>query len=173
MLLGSQLGNSSGINIEKSTKILRFLVNQNKSKRSEGKKMEAKQTIVWRNDLQCRTGKKMAQGAHASLATIANIFREHCDEEGNVSAFKLSRAEYLWWIGNFKKIVLRVDSEEQLLIIYEKAKELGLPTELIIDSGLTEWEGPTKTCISIGPTDAALIDQVTGEKGPLGKLKPM
>ena len=59
------------------------------------------------------------------------------------------------------------------MIIYEKAKELGLPTELVIDSGLTEWEGPTKTCISIGPTDAKLIDEVTGDKGPLGRLKPM
>lgn len=135
--------------------------------------MEIKQTIVWRHDLQCRAGKKMAQAAHASLADFASTLREHCDEEGNVSGFKLTKAQYLWYIGNFRKIVLRVDSEEELLTIHEKAKELGLPTELIIDSALTEFEGPTKTCISIGPADAALIDQVTGENGPLGKLKPM
>lgn len=141
--------------------------------RSEGKKMEAKQTIVWRHDLNCRLGKKMAQAAHASLAHFANTLRENCDEDGNVSGFKLSKAQYLWYIGNFRKIVLRVENEDQLLIIYEKAKELGLPTELIIDSGLTEWEGPTKTCISIGPADANLIDQVTGDNGPLGRLKPM
>lgn len=134
--------------------------------------MPIKQVIVWRHDLACRVGKKMSQAGHAALADLSNTIRDHVDAEGNVS-FKLTPAQFEWYITNFRKIVLRVDSEADLLLIYERAKELGLPTELIIDSGLTEWKEPTKTCISIGPEEDAKIDEVTGERGPLGRLKLM
>jgi len=134
--------------------------------------MPVKQVIVWRHDLGCRVGKKMSQAGHAALADLSNAIRDHVDAEGNVS-FKLTPAQFEWYGTNFRKIVLRVDSEAELMVIYERAKELGLPTELIIDSGLTEWKEPTKTCISIGPEEDAKIDQVTGENGPLGRLKLM
>jgi PTH2 family peptidyl-tRNA hydrolase len=134
--------------------------------------MPVKQVIVWRHDLACRVGKKMSQAGHAALADLSNTVRDHVDAEGNVS-FKLTPAQFEWYLTNFRKIVLRVDNEADLLLIYERAKELGLPTELIIDSGLTEWKEPTKTCISIGPEKDELIDQVTGENGPLGRLKLM
>jgi PTH2 family peptidyl-tRNA hydrolase len=134
--------------------------------------MPVKQVIVWRHDLGCRVGKKMSQAGHAALADLSNALRTHMDAEGNVS-FKLTPAQLEWYGTNFRKIVLRVDSEAELMTIYEKAKELGLPTELIIDSGLTEWKEPTKTCISIGPEEDSKIDAVTGENGPLGRLKLM
>ncbi len=39
----------------------------------------------------------------------------------------------------------------------------GLEVHLITDSGRTEFHGqPTRTCLAIGPDDAAKIDQVTG-----------
>lgn len=134
--------------------------------------MAVKQVIVWRHDLACRVGKKMSQAGHAALADLSNLIRANVDAEGNVS-FKLTPAQLEWYNTNFRKIVLRVDSEADLLTIYEAAKSLGISTELIIDSGLTEWKEPTKTCISIGPAEESLIDQVTGENGPLGRLKLM
>lgn len=134
--------------------------------------MSVKQVIVWRHDLACRAGKKMAQAGHAALADLSNTMRQHIDDEGNVS-FKLTPAQFEWYKTNFRKIVLRVDTEADLMTIYERAKELGLPVELIIDSGLTEWNVPTKTCIAIGPEEDAKIDAVTGEQGPLGRLKLM
>jgi PTH2 family peptidyl-tRNA hydrolase len=134
--------------------------------------MPVKQVIVWRNDLACRAGKKMAQSGHAALADLSNAIRDNVDAEGNVS-FKLTPAQKEWYTTNFRKIVLRVDSEADLLVIYERAKELGLPTELVIDSGLTEWKEPTKTCLAIGPAEESKIDEVTGESGPLGRLKLM
>lgn len=128
-----------------------------------------KQVIVWRNDLGCRAGKKMAQAGHAALADLANTIRQNSDDEGNVS-FKLTPAQFEWYRTNFRKIVLRVQNEEELMTIYEKAKELGLATELITDAGLTEWKEPTRTCLSIGPDEDYKIDAVTGENGPLGRL---
>ena len=134
--------------------------------------MNVKQVIVWRNDLNCRAGKKMAQAGHAALADFSNAIRNNVDGKGNVS-FQLTPVQLAWLNGNYKKIVLRVDSEEDLVLIYERAKELGLPVDMVIDSGLTEWTVPTKTCLSIGPEEDSKIDEVTGESGPLGRLKLM
>lgn len=129
-----------------------------------------KQVIVWRNDLVCRTGKKMAQ---AALGDFSTLLRGNVDVNGNVSSFSLSDAQLQWYLGNFRKIVLKVNSEEDLLTIYNAAKALNLPVTLIEDSGLTEWKMPTKTCLSIGPYYDEDIDQVTGNNGPLGRLELM
>jgi PTH2 family peptidyl-tRNA hydrolase len=67
-----------------------------------------------------------------------------------------------WIDGIFTKIVLGVDSLEELLIIKEDAEEAGLPVALIEDSGLTEFGGvKTITCIAIGPDDSEKIDRIT------------
>lgn len=132
--------------------------------------MAVKQVIVWRHDLQCRLGKKMSQAGHAALADLSNSIRDNVDADGNVS-FKMTPAQFEWYLTNFRKIVLRVDNEADLLLLHLRAQELGLPVELIIDSGLTEWDKPTKTCIAIGPAEDSKIDELTGEDGPLGRLK--
>ena len=65
---------------------------------------------------------------------------------------------------SFAKIVVQVDSEEELDKIYEKAKAAGLETHLITDSGATEFHGiPTKTCVGIGPDAEDKINAITGE----------
>ena len=47
--------------------------------------------------------------------------------------------------------------------IHEQAISAGLQVHLITDSGKTEFHGqPTRTCLAIGPDDAAKIDAVTG-----------
>lgn len=132
--------------------------------------MTVKQVIVWRHDLQCRLGKKMAQAGHAALATFFASFQDHVDANGNVS-FQMTTEQFEWYLGNQKKIVCRVDSEADLLLLKQRAEEMRLPAHLIIDDGLTEWDRPTATCLAIGPFDEAAIDQLTGENGPLGKLK--
>ena len=80
-----------------------------------------------------------------------------------VSVSIATEAEKEWLDGIFAKICVRVDSEEQLLSIEEKAKAEGLQVEMITDSGKTEFAGvPTKTCLAIGPDHAEKIDKVTG-----------
>lgn len=124
-----------------------------------------KQVIVIRKDLKMRRGKEIAQGAHASMAFLARRLREQLldIDAPQVEPIHLSPEEQIWILGSFAKICVRVNSELELMDIYQKAKEAGLEAQLIIDSGRTEFEGvPTKTCLAIGPDDSAKIDLITG-----------
>ena len=63
---------------------------------------------------------------------------------------------------SYTKITCSVDSEQELDEIYNKAKKAGLETHLIIDNGLTEFNGvPTKTIVAIGPHYSEKIDPIT------------
>ena len=73
----------------------------------------------------------------------------------------------LWkdrWAGEFgsAKIVLGVQSEEELLRLAEHAAALKLPFHIVQDAGRTQVEPGTRTVLGIGPAPSALIDQVTG-----------
>ena len=75
---------------------------------------------------------------------------ESCPRRKKVYQIELNPAEEEWLVSYvFKKIVLYVHTEEELLKVYEKAREAGLIVELITDSG-------------IGPDDPERIDQITG-----------
>lgn len=133
---------------------------------------EAKQVIVVRHDLHMRMGKVAAQAAHASIAFLTNKFRDRIEDYFDpmndplfyvVPRFRVSPAERAWIEGRFTKICVRVDSEEELLRIYEEAEAAGLTAYLITDAGLTEFKGiPTNTCVAIGPNFSDEIDPITG-----------
>jgi PTH2 family peptidyl-tRNA hydrolase len=108
-----------------------------------------KQVIVLRKDLNMRKGKMVAQGAHASMkATLENL--NHPDVKA-------------WLAGAFTKIAVSVDSENELKQVYENAKEKGLICSLILDAGLTEFNGvPTYTAVAVGPAAKSKVDEITG-----------
>ena len=115
-----------------------------------------KQVIVMRNDLNMRKGKMIAQGSHASISFLTRRIKSS-------GKLKVSAAEQDWLDGSFAKICVRVDSEEELLDVFNKAKVAGLEAHLITDSGKTEFNGvPTNTCIAIGPDYCSKIDKITG-----------
>jgi len=58
---------------------------------------------------------------------------------------------------------VRAESEQELLELERKAKELELPSALIADRGLTELPPGTITCLGIGPAPFDQVDKVTGE----------
>jgi len=123
-------------------------------------KTKIKQVIVMRHDLKMRRGKQIAQGAHASMSFICRRLQE----SGSVSLDDVTDAQRAWLTGSFAKVCCRVDSEEELLEIHDKALEAGLEVHLITDSGKTEFHGePTDTCLAIGPDDAEKIDEITGD----------
>ena len=128
----------------------------------------AKQVIVMRKDLNMRKGKMIAQGAHASLGAILKLMDisladDDTPYEKRTLIFPKQGAVSSWLNGPFKKIAVSVDSEEELLHLFYLAKEANLPTVLITDSGLTEFNGqPTNTCIAIGPGYEDEIDKLTG-----------
>lgn len=123
-----------------------------------------KQVIVIRKDLKCRRGKEIAQGSHASVAWLTNRLRLNRNhEDGYHVEGKLSRAEWEWVQGNFRKICCIVNSEAELLELCDAAKEAGLVYELIEDTGLTEFHGvPTFTAAAFGPDYDENLDPVTG-----------
>lgn len=72
-----------------------------------------------------------------------------------------------WWNAWFNegqcKVVVKVSSESSLEDLRRDAKDLGLVAEIIRDSGLTQVEPGTATCVGIGPAPAELVDKITGE----------
>ena len=131
--------------------------------------MSHKQVIVMRKDLGMRKGKMVAQGAHASLKAVLDQGRKSYGDEGLSGSrqdsfdIPLTPALESWITGNFKKVCVYVNSEVELLELYEKAKAAGLICSLITDSGLTEFNGvPTNTCIAVGPDFEDKVDTITG-----------
>lgn len=122
-----------------------------------------------RKDLGMRKGKMIAQGAHASMAAILSVAkRSQWDNEDEIISKTLTidlmdKRLDEWLTGNFKKVCVYVESEEELLALHQKAKDAGLITALITDSGLTEFHGvPTNTCIAVGPDFDEKVDAITG-----------
>lgn len=123
--------------------------------------MSVKQVIVIRKDLKMRRGKEISQSCHSSIAWLCNRIRPMLENPKHQPKF--SQAELQWLTGAFAKICLVVNSEEELLEIYQQAKKEKLVCELITDAGKTEFNGvPTRTCLAIGPDKAEKIDKITG-----------
>ena len=117
-----------------------------------------KQAIAVRKDLGMRKGKMIAQGAHASWAAV--LSRASKGPEG----WTIPRDADIgpWLEGRFAKIALGVDSESELVALYEAAKAAGLPCALIRDAGLTEFKGvPTLTAVAVGPAELSKVDAIT------------
>ena len=118
-----------------------------------------KQVIVMRHDLKMRRGKQIAQGAQASMSFMCRRLQE----AGSLSFDDFTDVPCAWLKGAFAKVCCRVNSEEELMEIHDKALEAGLEVHLITDSGRTEFHGePTNTCLAIGPDEADKIDKITG-----------
>lgn len=121
--------------------------------------MEHKQTIVLRKDLNMRKGKMVAQGAHASLRAVLMLGHR----EDGTFVIPLDERLEPWLLGRFKKICVSVNSEAELLALYERSRAAGLITALIQDAGLTEFGGvPTYTALAVGPDRQDRVDAITG-----------
>lgn len=121
--------------------------------------MTHKQVIVIRKDLKMGRGKEIAQGAHASLATILNM----STIDDSTLTLELGPGIRPWICGPFKKICVTVNSEEELIAVHESALAAGVPTALIRDNGHTVFHGvPTLTTCAIGPDFEERVNAITG-----------
>lgn len=100
---------------------------------------ELVQYIILNNELKMSCGKKCSQSAHASVLVLDKINSSDIDE---------------WKANGMKKIVLKVDSTEDLLELFQRAKG-ELPCALITDAGKTQIPSGSKTCFACGPVDEA------------------
>ena len=145
--------------------------------------MNTKQVIVFRKDLlkgpnAIRKGKFGAQCAHASLGALLKLFSVYKQELVRLGTFDVEpgkiQYEYSltfgkdsilddWLNGKFTKVVVSVDSDEELIALNKALDGTYIPHALITDDGLTEFHGvPTNTCLGIGPYTAEEIDKFTG-----------
>ena len=146
--------------------------------------MNTKQVIVFRKDLlkgpnAIRKGKFGAQVAHASLGALLKLFNISKKEPirlGSYGDIEPGQTYYEysvtfgentvlddWLNGKFTKVVVSVNSDEELLELNKALDETVIPHALITDSGLTEFHGVlTNTCLGIGPYEAEEIDKFTG-----------
>jgi PTH2 family peptidyl-tRNA hydrolase len=110
-----------------------------------------KQVIVFRSDLKLSKGKIATQAGHATVSAAEEARKRHRG----------------WWAAwaseGQRKIAVKVKSEKELLELEKQAKELALPTALIVDRGLTEVPPDTVTCLGIGPAPADKVDRLTGK----------
>ena len=102
-----------------------------------------------------RTGKYVAQGSHASMAFLTRVVKDG-------SKVKFTKETKQWLAEGTTKICLKVETEEQLIELFQQAKDAGLKAHLITDAGHTEFGGvPTKTAVAIGPNYSKEIDKLT------------
>jgi len=112
---------------------------------------EYKQVIILRTDLGMSVGKLVAQACHACMDAVEETKRSRHD------------AWRRWRDEGAKKVVLQVDSLEELQELAVAAEKLDLSHALIQDRGLTEIPPGTYTALAIGPDKSSLVDRVTGE----------
>lgn len=127
---------------------------------------EPKQVIIIRRDLDMSIGKAIAQGAHASVAAVqqGSFVSTLSDDPSFVDYLCIELKEDIeeWSNGSHTKIVLGVDSEEEMLDLYSKAQNAGLRRSIIKDEGRTELRGQNYTAMAIGPADPEKINAITG-----------
>ena len=137
-------------------------------------KDEIKQVMVVRKDLNMRKGKMCAQVAHASMKVILDkmnfvdislthpsVYSPRFSELSMI--VPKSSSLYKWLQGPFTKIVVSVDSEEELLEIKRKAEDADILCTLVTDAGKTEFHGEaTNTVVAVGPEEVEKIDKITG-----------
>ncbi len=113
-----------------------------------------KQVICIRKDLKMRRGKEIAQGAHASSKFMVDL----------LSKGKSWSDKHIEWLNSgTKKVCVQINSEQEMIDLWNKAREKGITAHMIKDSGLTEFDGvPTLTALAIGPDHDELIDTITG-----------
>ncbi|KAL6291826.1 hypothetical protein ACE6H2_009336 [Prunus campanulata] len=70
-------------------------------------------------------------------------------------------AQCRWEMCAQPKVVVKIESEEDLLVLQERAKSLKLPTHITIDAGRTQIAPNSRTVMAIlGPIE--VVDDVTG-----------
>ena len=122
---------------------------------------EVKQLIIVRRDLSMKKGKIAAQACHASMGALLSMATKMEQELViNFDTYPIARK---WLYGDFAKVVLSVNSEEELRECYKIAQDNDLSCSFIVDNGTTVFNNvKTPTCVGIGPASSSQLDTLFG-----------
>ena len=113
---------------------------------------EHKLTLVIRTDLAMTKGKIAAQASHATLANY-RYFLTHAPNHPGLKR---------WERAGQAKVALKVESEEELMVLQAQAVSLGLCAQVVRDAGRTQIAAGSVTCLAVGPGPKSVVDRVTG-----------
>ncbi|XP_070043789.1 uncharacterized protein LOC107766742 isoform X4 [Nicotiana tabacum] len=85
-----------------------------------------KMVLVVRNDLKMGKGKIAAQCSHATLGLYKKLHN------------RAPKALNRWEMCGQVKVVVKIEREEDMLLLQERAKSLNIPTHITIDAGRTQ-----------------------------------
>ncbi|KAK5136896.1 hypothetical protein LTR08_001818 [Meristemomyces frigidus] len=117
-----------------------------------GNNEECKLVLVVRTDLGMGKGKIAAQCGHATLACYKTLTRADPAHPVLRQWERLGQA----------KVALKVESEDDMLMLQAQAVSLGLCAQVIHDAGRTQIASGSATVLGIGPAPKSKIDQITG-----------
>ncbi|KAF3505169.1 hypothetical protein F2Q69_00044710 [Brassica cretica] len=93
--------------------------------------------LVVRNDLKMGKGKIAAQCSHATLGLYKKLVR------------RAPKALDCWEECAQPKVVVKIETEDEMLELQERAKTLKLPTHITIDAGRTQIAPNSRTVMAI------------------------
>uniref|UniRef100_A0A023EE77 peptidyl-tRNA hydrolase n=1 Tax=Aedes albopictus TaxID=7160 RepID=A0A023EE77_AEDAL len=109
-----------------------------------------KMVLVVRSDLGLRKGKIASQCAHAAVMCYMR--------SASVNQAKLNS----WLVQGQPKIVVKVESLEEMVEIAKKANEKRVVAEIVRDAGRTQVSSGTETVLGLGPDSSDVIDSLAG-----------
>ncbi|XP_017478669.1 PREDICTED: peptidyl-tRNA hydrolase 2, mitochondrial-like isoform X2 [Rhagoletis zephyria] len=98
-------------------------------------------------------GKTAAQCAHAAV-----LCYQQCQTNG-----KKQKLVESWSLSGQPKIVLRVNTLQELMHLQDRAKDVGVVAELVRDAGRTQLECGTATVLGIGPDIEKNINELVSD----------
>ncbi|XP_053681046.1 uncharacterized protein LOC128731915 [Anopheles nili] len=110
-----------------------------------------KMVLVVRSDLGLKKGKIASQCAHAAVLCCMRA-----------SAGPAKTKLNAWLMQGQPKIVLRVDSLEELHLLTTRAEASGVIAEIVRDAGRTQVASGTETVLGVGPDQSQSIDALVG-----------
>jgi len=113
-----------------------------------------KMAIILRNDVGMGKGKLCAQASHATLIA----YKHALNHKQKIHKEMIND----WEFTGQTKIVLKVNSEEELQQLASQAHKEGLPYGLVRDAGHTQVEAGTYTALAIGPSKEKIINTICG-----------
>lgn len=110
-----------------------------------------KMVLVVRMDINMGGGKAAAQCAHAAVQCYITA----------ASKFKSKLLAKTWLLSGQPKIVVKVQTEKEMMRIAKEATQAGIVVAAIKDAGKTQLKPGTVTVLGVGPGPKEDIDKLT------------